>query len=155
MKRLVVLSFVILFVPIVSFSQQAASATLSGTITDQLGAVIAGTKITATQTATGIKRGTVSNEDGLYVFSNMTPGEYELRLEARGFATKVTKAVPLKVGQTLTLNVRLEVDTANAIVDTITYVPPLIDNSNSVIDGVIRSREVESLPLNGRNFLEL
>src|SRR6185503_10310353 len=155
MKRLVLLSFVILCLPILSFSQQAASATLSGTITDQLGALIAGTKITATQTATGIKRETVSNEDGLYVFSNMTPGEYELRLEARGFATKITKAVPLKVGQTLTLNVRLEVDSTSDVVGTIMDVPPQLDNSNSVIDGVIRSREVESLPLNGRNLLEL
>ena len=56
-----------------------------------MGAVIAGAKITATQTATGIRRDAVSNEDGLYVFSNMAPGDYELRIEATGFAVKVTK----------------------------------------------------------------
>jgi hypothetical protein len=155
MTRFIFLSLLVISVHQTTFAQQAANATLTGTITDQLGAVIAGTKITATQTATGVTRDTVSNEDGLYVFSNMTPAEYEVRFEAQGFAAKVTKAVPLKVGQTLTLNVHLEVNAANAIVDTITYEPPLIDNSNSVIDGVIRSREVDSLPLNGRNFLEL
>jgi hypothetical protein len=137
-------------------SQQAANATLTGTIIDQLGAVIAGTKITATQTATGVKREAVSNEQGLYIFSNMTPGEYELRLEATGFAPKVMKAVVLKVGQTVTLDIGLEVPVLKeTIVDDITYRPPLIDNSNSVIDGVIVSKEVDSLPLNGRNFLEL
>src|SRR5215213_1896820 len=155
MKRLAALSFVILYLPIVSFSQQAANATLTGTITDQMGAVIAGTKITVTQTATGVKRDAVSNDDGLYIFSNMTPGDYELMLEAKGFATKVTKSVPLKVGQTVTLNVQLDVDMRAEVVHTLTFIPPLIDNSNSVIDGVIVSREVESLPLNGRNFLEL
>ena len=76
MKRLVVLSFLILFLPIVAFSQQAANATLNGTITDQAGALIPGTTITATQSATGVKRDGVSNETGFYVFSNMTPGDY-------------------------------------------------------------------------------
>ncbi|HSE16413.1 MAG TPA: carboxypeptidase regulatory-like domain-containing protein [Pyrinomonadaceae bacterium] len=156
MKRLAVLSFVILCLPAVSFSQQAANATLTGSVLDQLGAVIAGTKITATQTATGLTREAVSNEQGVYLFSNMMPGEYELRLEATNFTPKVKKGIFLKVGQTLTLDVQLEVPgLKEAIVDDITYRPPLIDNSNSVIDGVIVSKEVESLPLNGRNFLEL
>ena len=156
MRRFALLSIVILCLPVVLFSQQAANATLTGTIIDELGAVIPRTKITATQTATGVKRDAISNEEGVYIFSNMTPGEYELRLEATGFAPKIKKAVSLKVGQTLTLDIRLEVPgLKEAIVDDITYRPPLIDNSNSVIDGVIVSREVESLPLNGRNFLEL
>jgi hypothetical protein len=156
MTRLVALSFLILCSSTVSFSQQAANATLTGTIIDELGAVIPRTKITATQTATGLKRDAVSNEEGVYIFSNMMPGEYELRLEAIGFAPKVKKAVSLKVGQTVTLDIRLDVPgLKEQIVDDITYRPPLIDNSNSVIDSVIVSREVESLPLNGRNFLEL
>src|SRR5262245_24092474 len=117
MRRLAVLSVVILCLPVVSFSQQAANAILTGTITEQLGARIAGTKITATQTATGVKRDAVSNDQGLYIFSNMIPGEYELRLEATGFAPKLRKAV-LKVGQTVTLDIQLEVPgLKEAIVD--------------------------------------
>jgi hypothetical protein len=148
MARLILLSFVIL-------AQQAANATLTGTVTDQMGAVIPDAQVTATNKATGVKRETISNESGLYVLSNMTPGDYDVILESKGFATKATKAVSLKVGQTVTLNARLEVATYGAVVDDITYRPPLINNSNAVIDGVIVSREVESLPLNGRNFLEL
>lgn len=155
MMRLALLSVLIISAHLIAFSQQSATATLAGTISDPMDAVIAGAKITATQTATGIKRDAVSNADGLYVFSNMAPGYYELSVEAAGFATKVTKDVVLSVGQTVTLNTRLEVDSTKANVDQITYIPPLIDNSNSLIDGVIRSREVQSLPLNGRNFLEL
>jgi len=156
MRRFALLSLLIVSAHLTTFSQQAANATLNGTISDPMGAVIAGAKITATQSTTSIKRDTVSNEDGLYVFSNMAPGDYELKVESKGFATKVTKtAVALNVGQTVTLNIRLEVDITQANVDQITYTPPLIDNSTSLIDGVIQSREVESLPLNGRNFLEL
>ena len=156
MRRVAVLSFAILCLHVTVFAQQAATATLTGTITDPMDAVIPGAKITATQTATGIQREALSNGDGLYVFSNLTPGDYELRVDAPGFAIKVTKTpVPLKVGQTVTLNVRLEVDPTRGNVDTFTYIPPLIDTNSSLIDGVIWPNEVQSLPLNGRNFLEL
>ena len=156
MTRLVFLSLLIISASITVFSQQAANATLTGTIVDQMGAVIANTKITATQTATGVTRETLSNEVGYYVFSNITPGEYELRFDAIGFATKAIKAVSLNVGQTVTLKVQLEVSMKDVLnVDYFTYSPPLVNSSNSVIDGLIMPLEVERLPLNGRNFLEL
>ncbi len=155
MTRLIVLCFVIIAAHLPALSQQAANATLSGTITDQLGALVAGAQVTATHKATGIKRETVSNEDGYYVLSNMTPGDYDMLFDAKGFAKKATISVSLKVGQTATVNAQLEIAGNKTIVDDITYSTPLVDNTNSVIDGVIVSREVESLPLNGRNFLEL
>src|SRR5215204_406257 len=91
MTRFVFLSLMIISVSVAAFSQQAANATLTGTITDQAGALIPGAQITATHKATGVKRETVSNENGLYVFSNMTPGDYEVTLDAKGFAAKSTK----------------------------------------------------------------
>ena len=155
MKRVAVLGFIILCLPIVSFTQQAANATLTGTVTDQMGAAIGDTKITATQTATGLTRDVVSNEVGFFVFSNITPGDYELRFEANGFAISIIKAVAVQVGQTVTIKAVLQVRETLVNADPIIQDPPLINDSTSVIDGVIRSREVESLPLNGRNFLEL
>jgi Carboxypeptidase regulatory-like domain len=152
-----VLSLIVFSSPFAAFSQQAANATLTGTITDPHGAVVSGVSITATQKATGVKRETVSNDDGLYVLSNMAPGDYELRIEAKGFITKVSKTdVSLKVGQTATVNVPLEIGvTESVVIDDLDPARPLIDNSDSLIHGIIESREVESLPLNGRNFLEL
>ena len=156
MTRLIFLSLMIISAPSAAFSQQAANATLTGMITDQMGAAVAGTKITATQTATGVTRDAVTNDDGLYVFANMTPGDYTLKLEPpKGFAPKVTNTVSLKVGQTVTFNMQVEIDAALVNADPIIQGPPLIDNRTSVIDGLIMQREVESLPLNGRNFLEL
>jgi hypothetical protein len=156
MRRLAVLSLLIFSAQLSALSQQAANATLTGTITDPHGAVVSGVSVTATQKATGVKRDTVTNDDGVYVLSNMAPGDYELRLEAKGFTTKVTKtAVSLKVGQTVTLNVPLEIGLSETIVVDLDSYRPVIDNSDSLIHGIIESREVESLPLNGRNFLEL
>jgi hypothetical protein len=156
MTRLIFLSLLIISASITVFSQQAANATLTGVITDQMGAVVAGTKITATQIATGVTRDAVTNDDGIYVFSNMTPGDYTLRLEPpKGFAPKVMKSVSLNVGQTVTLNLQVDVESASFTGDPIIQGPPLVNSSNAVIDGLIMQREVESLPLNGRNFLEL
>jgi hypothetical protein len=156
MKRLALLSLIIFLAHLPIVAQQAANATLTGTVADQHGALVPGVKLTATHVDTGAKRETTTNSDGIYVFSNMSPGDYELRIEARGFSTKVTKTpVPLKVGQTVTLDVPLEIDVNEKVVVDLETYRPLIDNSGSLINSVIDSREVESLPLNGRNFLEL
>src|SRR5215208_4274063 len=156
MTRFALFVLLIFSASTIVFSQQAANATLTGTITDPHDAVVSGVNVIATQKATGVKRDTVSNEDGLYVLSNMAPGDYDLRVEAKGFTTKVSKtAVSLKVGQTVTLNVPLEIGVNESVVVDLDTQRQLIDNSDSLIHGIIDSREVESLPLNGRNFLEL
>lgn len=139
-----------------ALGQQAAKASLTGTVTDPHGAVVAGVNVIATQTATGIRRETVSNDEGLYVLTDLAPGDYDVRVEAKGFLTKVTKTpVPLKVGQTVTLNVPLQIGVSESIVVDLVPQQALIDNRDSLVQGVVTSREVESLPLNGRNFLEL
>src|SRR5215212_2692446 len=143
MKRFAVLSLIIFTAHLSAFGQQPANATLTGMITDPHGAAVPGVKITATQTATGLRRDTVSNEDGLYVFSNMSPGDYELRLEAKGFTTRVSKtSVSLKVGQTVTLDVPLDIGLNESMIVDLTSYVPLIDNSDSLIHGIIESREV-------------
>lgn len=137
-------------------AQQAARATLTGIVTDPHGAAVPGVKITATLESAGVRRETMSNNEGLYVLTDLVPGEYELRVEAQGFITKVSKVpVSLKVGQTVTLNVPLEIGISETQVVELIHDRSLIDNTASLVQGVIESREVETLPLNGRNFLEL
>ena len=136
-------------------SQQSATATLSGIITDPQGAVILGARVTATQKATGFQRETTTNSEGFYVLSNLPPGEYEARVEAAGFAAKVSKApVTLQVGQSLTLDAQLEISPKTEVVDLVGEIP-LVDTLSSKVDSVVNEREITSLPLNGRNFLEL
>lgn len=139
-----------------AFAQQAARATLTGIVTDPHGAAVPGVKITATLDSAGIRRETVSNNEGLYVLTDLVPGEYELRVEASGFSTKVSKVpISLKVGQSVTLNMSLEIGPTQTEVVDLVGERSLIDNTASVVQGVIDSREVNTLPLNGRNFLEL
>src|SRR5258705_371286 len=136
-------------------AQQAATATLRGTIIDPHGAVVSGARVVATQKDTGISRETSSNADGLYVFSNLPPGSYEIRIQAAGFTNRVSSTpVTLQVGQSVTLDAYLEIGSIGETVDLVGEIP-LVDTSNSVVSGVVDQLEIQSLPLNGRNFLEL
>ena len=136
-------------------AQQGASATLRGIVKDPNGAVVTGSQVSATQKDTGVKRETTTNADGLYVLSNLPPGSYEVRIQAAGFADKISATpVVLQVGQIVTLDATLEVGSVGETVDLVGEIPP-VDTSNSAVAGVIDQREIQSLPLNGRNFLEL
>ncbi|HEX8845679.1 MAG TPA: carboxypeptidase regulatory-like domain-containing protein [Pyrinomonadaceae bacterium] len=146
-----------LFLSIASHAQQPATATLSGIITDPNGAVVAGAQVTATQKATGVQRETTTNDSGVYVLSNLPPGQYEVKIQAKGFASKISQSpVVLQVGQSVTLDAALEIDpkSENVVVDLVAEIP-LVDTLSSKVDRVIDEREIASLPLNGRNFLEL
>ncbi|MDQ3918384.1 MAG: TonB-dependent receptor [Acidobacteriota bacterium] len=136
--------------------QQLAAASLRGVVTDPQGAVVPGASVKVTNTATGATRETTTNSEGLYVLSNLPPGDYELRVEAKGFAAKVSKEpIRLQVGQTLTTDVPLEINVKESVVIDLIENPPLVDTNTSKVDRVIDEKEIADLPLNGRNFLEL
>ena len=139
-----------------SHAQQSATSTLSGIITDPNGALIPGAQVTATQKATGIQRETTTNDEGLYVLTNLPPGEYDVKVAVTGFATKISQsAVVLQVGQTVTLDTNLEISLKESTTVDLVGEIPLIDTLASKVDSVVSAREIASLPLNGRNFLEL
>ncbi len=138
------------------FAQQAATATLSGRVTDPNGAVIAGAKVTATQKATGAKRGTVTNAEGLYALTNLAAGNYEIVVEAQGFKTKVSmREITLQVGQAQTLDAQLEVGVVSEKIVDLVIEMPVVNTFSSIVAGTIETKQVERLPLNGRNYLEL
>src|SRR6266545_2010796 len=135
-------------------AQQAASATLSGTIKDPNGGVIAGARITGTQKGTGVARSTTSNQEGLFVLTNLSTDEYEIRIQATGFAER-TALVNLQVGQNATLNSTLSIGSLKIDEKIVENTVSGVSTESSVVDGLVSQREIENLPLNGRNFLEL
>jgi hypothetical protein len=137
-------------------SAQQPAATLTGTVSDQNGAVIPGAVVKITNKATNLSRTVSSNEEGVYVVSGLPVGEYEVSVSFQGFKTKISESnVIANVGQTITLNAVLEVGDVGAITTDLTGEMPLIDVNSSNVDAVIDSEEIENLPLNGRNYLEL
>ena len=140
--------------PIAVSAQQGATATLRGIVRDPNGAAVAGANVVAKQTELGTSRDAVTNSDGLYVLSNLQPGTYVLTIQASGFALRTFTEVVLQVGQSATLDATLEVGAISARTELYGDLS-LVDTSSSVVAGTVDQREIKSLPLNGRNYLEL
>ncbi|MEK7829914.1 MAG: TonB-dependent receptor, partial [Acidobacteriota bacterium] len=90
---------------------------------------------------------------GEYQITNLQPGEYEVKVAASGFKTALSPIV-VQVGDNVTVEFKLEVGAANETV-VITSETPAINTADFKIDGVVNRKQIENLPLNGRNFLQL
>jgi outer membrane receptor protein involved in Fe transport len=128
-------------------------ATLNGTVSDATGAAIPGAKVTVTSPATGFTRNTQTNESGLYTFTRLPPGTYELTTDNQGFKTNRRTGLQLNVGAVATIDIMLEVGTAQEQV-TITAEAPVVESTRSQTSTTITSKQVTDLPVNGRNFLD-
>ena len=134
-------------------AQQSPTGTIRGSVTDPQGAVIQNGSITVTNKSTGEVRTANTGGDGVYAVSTLLPGEYEVRIEAQGFATQLIK-VTVRVGSTTSGDASLRVGGKDEIVD-VTSEAPLINKQDYKVDGVISRQKIDALPLNGRNFLQL
>ena len=141
-----------LIVPVLAFAQGAGSA-LSGRVTDNSGAAIPGVTITATNTATGLQRTTVTASDGSYRFPSLPVGTYKVAAELSGFATVNTENVQLNVATERELNVELKQASVSEAI-TVTAESPLVATTPAV-GTVVSQQELEGLPLNGRQFANL
>lgn len=137
-----------------AFAQQVVSAaTLSGRVEDTNGAAISRATIAITNTEKNQTTSSKSDEHGRYSFLYLPVGSYQLKIEHPGFAP-VTRNLILSVGQALDLPVRLEVAGLSNTAE-IFAAPPVVETVRTQVSETVSSREVESLPLNGRNYLDL
>jgi outer membrane receptor protein involved in Fe transport len=132
---------------------QVAGATLTGTVTDPSGGVIANAQISVKHAATSVESSTTSNSDGFYTVPNLLPGEYKITVSAPGFSTKVI-TITLTVGAQRALDVVMAVGQSQQTVQ-VTEEAPTIQLATSTISGVVAGSEVRELPLNGRDWASL
>jgi hypothetical protein len=128
-----------------AFAQSASSATLTGNVVDTQGLVIANAKVTATSVATGISRTTNTTASGDYTLPNLTPGTYDVKVEAAKFAVGQAKGVILNVGDQKDLNFKLGVSGGTQTVE-VTATAPLIETTKTDVSSVIDNRDMERLP---------
>jgi hypothetical protein len=141
--------------PLVTVAQQnVTSGTLSGRIEDSRGSVVSGANVTATNLETNQQLATTTDGEGRYRFPYLRTGDYDLKVEATGFAA-VTKQLTVLVGQSLELPFKLDVAGVSAQVHVGSTDVPLVETVRSQITETIRPREIQELPLNGRNYLDL
>jgi len=138
----------------VSLAQTAQTGALSGTITDQSGAVIAGASVTATNTGTGQARTVTTESTGAYKLSLLPPGTYSLKITASGFKTVTVPSVTVSVTETAVLNQSLEVGGQTTSV-TVEATVEAIQTENITNGGVVSGQEITSLPLVSRNYTQV
>ncbi len=127
------------------------TAALKGTITDPTGGVVIGASVKVSSPDRGIERPVITDDTGLYQVPFLPPGEYEIRIEAKGFETKVLKNIVLTVGQIGVLDDTLKVGALSDVV-IVTTEPPLVETERTQQANTILSRQIESLPNIGRGF---
>jgi carboxypeptidase family protein len=141
---------VLLALPATGYAQEAA---LSGTVTDSTGAVLPGVTVTAVLEATGNTYVAVTDERGAYRLS-VRIGVYRISGELTGFRTVSRTRVELLVGRQVIVNLEMSVSAVEESV-TVTGAAPLLDVTQSTLSGNVDSRQMQELPLNARNWMDL
>jgi hypothetical protein len=138
---------------VTAIGQESGSATINGAVTDPSGALIAGARVVATQTATGAQRTAQTSSAGLYSLTALAAGSYDVAVEATGFKQARFAAVPVSVGAVVTLDAHLEVGTTQETVD-VSAEAPVVETTRSQTSTVVNQKAIADLPINGRNFLD-
>ena len=134
---------------------QQPVGSIEGTVTDPTGAVVAGANVTITETATGRTINTTTNSAGFFQARALLPGQYTIKIQQTGFSQAVIENVTVQVGQVANASTALKIGVAQAVVDVQANTEAQVDISRQTVDGVIRAQQIEQLPLNARNFMDL
>jgi outer membrane receptor protein involved in Fe transport len=138
-----------------SSAQELGTGVIRGEISDPQSAVVHDAQVTAVQKATGLERSTASTNSGLFAIDDLAPGDYQVKVAAAGFA-EYDALVRVEVGQQANFKIRLSVKAQTTVIEIDdSSAIPLVNTVSSVVDGVVNSEQIDNLPLNGRNFLEL
>jgi len=133
---------------------QTSTTQLSGTVFDNSGAVLPAASVTVANEATGAVLKQLTNSAGLFSFPSMAIGAYNITVEMAGFKTEKLTKVTLVVGTPLTENVTLELGSTHDVVK-VEAAAENLNTSNATLGNVIEKQAVSTLPLNGRNPLNL
>jgi len=137
----------------VAAQQSVDYAGVSGRVTDQQGAVVPGAQVSARQTPTNVTTETVTDSSGRFRFPYLKVGPYELKVRLQGFAD-LTRTLDLAVGSAFDLSLVLSVAGLEASVS-VSGDTAVLETARSQIAGTVPQLEIQNLPMNGRNFLDL
>lgn len=130
-----------------------STGSIQGVVTDQTAAVVSGAKISISNKATGRVITTSTTSAGAYASGALTPGDYTLRVEAQGFST-AQLALTVQVGVTSTGNIKLQVGQAAQVVN-VQGTDVAVNTEQATVQGILTADQIDNLPINGRNFLDL
>jgi hypothetical protein len=158
-KRTVVsmisLALIVMSLAPLSLAAQEPTGGIEGTVSDPQGAVVPNATVTIRNTATNATRTVSTGDDGHYKASSLPPGAYEVKVTAQGFKSQLATGVTVEVGRTTPLDVKLEIGGSSETVTVTGGGEAQIDRTDNTVSGVVGTVQIQNLPLNGRNFLDL
>ena len=135
-------------------SSQESFGRIVGTITDQSGAVMASVTVSVIDTERGVTRALLTDAAGLYDAPNLTPGTYAVRVEAPGFKVVERRGIALGVGAEIRVDLTPQPGEQQQVIE-VTEAAPLLETTNATLGGTVSNKEINDLPLNGRNYQNL
>jgi hypothetical protein len=153
-KSIAAAFFVCLLLGGAGLAQEGINATLSGTVSDNTGALIPGVEVTAKNIATGVASTTITNETGTFRFPSLQPGEYEASAVLSGFQTQ-TFRITLGTSQQIRQNFTLQVGTVAQAVEVTAAADVLLTAATASVGTVLPASQVVDLPLVGHNVMDL
>lgn len=133
---------------------QSVTGTITGIVTDSSGALVSGATVTITEGSTGIARAAATNSAGVFVVPLLQPGVYSVTVTKSGFETAERTGIELEVNQTANVNIPLAIGSTGQTVR-VSGQAPLLNTEQVSLGTVIGAAEIEDLPLNGRQFIQL
>ena len=133
---------------------QYTEGSVSGTVSDSSGAVLPGASVVVTNSETGEARQATTDSDGVYRVASLRPGLYEVKVEQTGFKTGVVKNIQVVVNTIVRADVRLEPGALTETVE-ITSATALVNTEEGRVANTLSARQVQELPLNGRDVNQL
>src|SRR5215831_5845778 len=138
-----------------SIAAQEPTGGIEGAVSDPQGAVVPQATIAVRHIATNATRTITAGEDGRYRITQLLPGAYEVKVSAKNFKSSVVSDVAVQVGRTTPLDIKLEIGGASETVNIAGGGEVQIDRTDNTVSGVVGTVQIQNLPLNGRNFLDL
>jgi len=151
--NLTILALVILLSATMIAQTTVGTGSIVGTVTDPSGAFVSGAKVTITNTQTGQVIDLTSNSSGAFSSGALPPGSYKVQISYKGFST-ISIPLTVQVGNTSTANGKLQLGQENQEIE-VQGSQVSVNTEQASVQGVLNSQQIENLPINGRNFLDL
>jgi hypothetical protein len=137
-----------------AYGQASSSSDAIGKVTDSSGATVPGASVHLTNNATGAERTATTNDSGDWSIPNLPPASYLVRVEKAGFKTSEIKSLDVEIGKAANGSMTLNVGSTTETVE-VTTLPPQLQTQEATVGQVINQQQINDLPLNGRNVLQL
>lgn len=149
----IALSWSVALLPSAYAQVSLSTGSLTGTVLDPQGAAVANARVSITNKDTGTSQVVTTNATGFYTSGALVPGNYSVKVEASGFKAAVLSAV-VQVGTATSANITLELGQTTAVVE-VQAATVQVNNEQATVQGVLTANQIDTLPVNGRNFLDL